>query len=458
MTKPKSGLIPESKVMLATDMYQLTMSRGYRELEKQDEIATFDLFVRKLPKNRSYLVVAGLEQALWYLTEGFNFDDESIDFLKKKKQFRNAKPEFWSYLKDLKFTGDVWAMPEGELAFPNEPMLRLTAPIIEAQVAETYLLSTYNHQTKIASKAARCVEAAQGRAVVEFGTRRTDPGAAIRAARAAYIGGAIGSSNVLADYMFDVPSFGTHAHSWVMSFPNEEEAFEAYFKVYGNETVALIDTYNTIEGAKKAARLPREIKGVRLDSGDMGELSKEVREILNAAGKESGIIFASSDLNEYKINDLIRKGAKIDAFGVGTELILSKDAPALGGVYKLAQLDDKLKLKLSEDREKATLPGTKQVYRIEEGGFINHDVIALDNDVMRGRQLLQKYVSSGRLVKELPDIHKTRDYAAKNLSKLPLSLRKIDAREKYKVKISVNLEGYMKFLSKIYGEIMEGGE
>jgi len=447
--KNSSGLISEDKVVLATDMYQLTMGRGYYELDKQDEIATFNLFTRRLPKNRSYLVVAGLEQALWYVTEGMRFDDDSIEFLKGKKQFANAKKEFWDYLKDFRFTGDVWAMPEGEIAFQQEPMMRVTAPIIEAQLAETYLLSQYNHQTKVASKAARCVEASQGRPVIEFGTRRTDPGAAVRGARAAYIAGTIGTSNVLADYMFGVPSFGTHAHSWVMSFVAEQEAFDAYFKIYGEDSLFLIDTYNTRTGAKRAAKMEGKIKGVRLDSyidlDDFTKQSIDVREILDAAGKKDGAIFASSDLNEYKISDMLKRGAKIDVFCPGTEVILSVDSPSLSGVYKLAHLNNESKLKMSVG--KASYPGKQQVYRSD--GF---DTLALEGEKAEGRPLLRKCVSAGKLVEELPTIHESREYATRNLKSLPLELRRIDEAVPYEVKISDELGSLTERLKWAYGK------
>jgi len=449
MRKNSSGLIPEDKVVLATDMYQLTMSRGYREMEKQDEIATFNLFTRRLPKNRSYLVTAGLEQALWYLTEGMKFDDESISWLKGKKQFANAKKEFWDYLKGFRFTGDVWAMPEGELAFQQEPMVRVTAPIIEAQVAETYLLSQYNHQTKVASKFARCVEAAQGKPVIEFGTRRTDPGAAVRGARAAYIAGTIGSSNVLADYMFGVPSYGTFAHSWVMSFAAEQGSFDAYFKIFGEDSVFLVDTYNTLNGIMRAARMSGRIKGVRLDSENkdrtMAELSMDAREMLDAAGKKDGLVFASSDLNEYKICDMRKQGEKVDVWCVGTEGMLSTDSPSLGAVYKLAQLGDEPKLKLSNG--KASYPGRQQVYRAD--GF---DTLVLEGEKAEGRPLLRKCVSAGKLIEELPTIHESREYAIRNLKSLPLELRRIDEVVPYDVTISDQLAALTEHLKWEYGK------
>ncbi len=446
------GLIPPEKLVLATDLYQITMARGYHEKNKQDQEATFDLFVRKLPKNRNYLVVAGIEQAINYLTHAFEFDQETISFLKTKPQFKNAKPEFWEYLENLEFTGEVWAVPEGEIVFQKEPIIRVTAPIIEAQLAETYLLSQINHQAKIASKAARIYTVARDKPFVEFGTRRTDPGAAVRAARAAYVGGAIGTSNVLAEYLFGIPSMGTHAHSWVMSFASEEEAFRAYFEVYGEETIALIDTYDTIEGAKKAASLPGRIKGVRIDSGDLAVVSREVREILDRAGKEDGIIFASSDLNEYRIRDLLERGARIDAFGVGTELSLSSDSPTLGGVYKLVELDGEPKIKKSAC--KVTLPGKKQVYRYHGGdGLIERDVIALEHEDVDGTPLLERFVKKGRLVRDLETAHEARERTIERLGELPESLRDITTREEYPVLVTQEMYDMVKRLGGDTSEI-----
>lgn len=428
---------------MITDLYQLTMANGYSALDKEDEIATFDLFVRELPKNRSYLMVCGLESALYYLTT-VRFTEEDIELLRNKSTFKNAKEIFWEYLADFRFTGDIWAMPEGTIAFGNEPLMIVIAPIIEAQIVETYLLSCYNHQTKIASKAARCVEAAKGTAVVEFGTRRTDPGAAIRGAKAAYIGGCIGTSNVMTEVLFDIPSFGTQAHSWIMSFESEEEAFDAYFQVYGSETLALIDTYDTIQGAKNAAILPGSIKGVRLDSGDMTKLSISVREILDAVGKKEGMIFASSDLNEFKIEDMLNKGAKIDAWGVGTELILSKDAPTLGGVYKLALLEKNgktiPKLKLSKDKN--TYPGFKQVYRsYNNKDEPQQDILGVGGEFdgeIKG--LLIPVIKKGKLVYDLPELSDVRSYGIKNRENLPNKFRQTKADQSYQVKISSELE------------------
>lgn len=442
MRRPESGLIPDGRLGIATDLYQLTMANGYHAMGKVDEVAVFDLFVRKLPKNRSYMMVAGLEQALHYLTNvGFTEDD--IELLRNKPTFKGAKESFWDYLADFRFTGDVWAMPEGTIAFGNEPLVTVEAPIIEAQVAETYLLTCYNHQTKIATKAARCVEAAKGRSIIEFGMRRTDIGAALRAARASYIGGAIGTSNVLAEAIFGIPSYGTHAHSWIMSFDTEEDAFKAYFQVYGEDTLALIDTYDTVQGAEAAARLPGSIKGVRLDSGDIAALSRDVRIILDVAGKKDGMIFATNDLNEYKIAELLDAGATIDIFGVGTELVLSADSPSIGGVYKLAEIEKDgrrtPKLKLSKD--KSTFPGRKQVYRLLEEDAPVRDVLGMrgefDGDL---EPLLVQVIGGGKLLTDTPTLAEVQARATHNRTALPPGLRTIEASAGYEVAISGELD------------------
>ncbi|MEW5747705.1 MAG: nicotinate phosphoribosyltransferase [Candidatus Thermoplasmatota archaeon] len=440
--RPESGLVPEGRLGIATDLYQLTMANGYHAMGRTDEIAVFDLFVRKLPKNRSYMMVAGLEQALHYLTN-VRFTDDDIELLRDKPTFKGARESFWEYLADFRFTGDAWAMPEGTIAFGNEPLMTVEAPIIEAQVAETYLLMCYNHQTKIATKAARCVEVAKGRSIIEFGMRRTDVGAALRAARAAFIGGAMGTSNVLADAIFGIPSYGTHAHSWVMSFDTEDEAFKAYFQIYGEDTLALIDTYDTVQGAEAAARLPGRIKGVRLDSGDIAALSKEVRAIMDAAGKKDGRIFATNDLNEYKIAEMLEAGAEIDIFGIGTELVLSADSPSIGGVYKLAEIekDGRTTPKLKLSKDKSTFPGRKQVYRLLEGETPVRDVLGMRGELDGELQpLLVQVVDGGRLLADTPRLADVQAYATGNRMALPEGLRDIAGREVYEVAVSDELD------------------
>lgn len=368
---------------LITDLYELTMAAAYFDNGLHHR-AIFELFTRRLPRHRAYLIAAGLEQALDYLST-LRFCDDQIDYLREHPSFRKVSREFFQYLAEFKFTGDVWAMPEGTAAFGMEPMLRITAPIIEAQIVETFLLSTTNFQTMIASKASRVVTAAGSRGVVEFGTRRAHgTEAGLLAARAAFIGGCVGTSNVEAGHLFGIPTFGTLAHSFVMSFEDEDEAFRAFLKVFPETATVLVDTYDTIAAVKRLARdFGPSIPAVRLDSGDLLGLSKEVRKILDDADMNGTKIFASGDLNEYKIADLISRGAEIDSFGVGTELATSYDAPALSGVYKLAALEKngQLSMRIKLSHEKETYPGPKQVWRFsDEAGKYSHDLIALADE------------------------------------------------------------------------------
>ncbi|OYW09771.1 MAG: nicotinate phosphoribosyltransferase, partial [Acidobacteriia bacterium 12-62-4] len=344
---------------LQTDLYQLTMAAGYFSAGKHREVATFELFVRRLPYNRNYYLAAGLQQAVEYLLN-LRFTAEEIAWLRGLPQFANVAPEFFDYLAALRFTGDVFGMREGTPVFPNEPILTVRAPLIEAQLVETYLLATIGFQTLIATKATRIVEAAAQASVVEFGTRRAHgPESGMLAARAAYIGGCIGASNVEAGFRYGIPVYGTSAHSWVMSFASETESFRQLQQLLGEGTIYLIDSYDTLEGARKAIALGRPMAGVRLDSGNLFELSRGVRSILNEAGFHDVKIMATSDLNEYRILELTAAAAPIDLYGVGTDLATSADSPSLGAVYKLVELEtDGVKrytAKYSE--EKHTRPG-----------------------------------------------------------------------------------------------------
>lgn len=427
---------------LYTDLYQLTMAAAYFALKRKSIIATFEYFVRRLPKNRSFLVFCGLEQALEYLVN-LRFESDEIDYIRKLEQFKFVPNEFFEYLKDFKFTGDVWAMKEGTVFFPPEPALYISAPIIEAQIVETALLSILNFQTLVASKAARIVIAAQGKPVADFGTRRAHgPEAAVMAARAAYIAGCTSTSNVEAGKRFGIPVVGTMAHSFVMSFDSEKEAFEGYLKVFPKSTTLLLDTYDTINAAKLATTLKNNhIIAVRLDSGNIANLSKKVRKILDSSGLKDVKILASGDLNEYKIADLLKKGAPIDSFGVGTEMVTSRDDPAIGGIYKLVEIiEGKKKIpKQKLSPEKATLPHKKQVYRVyDKKGKAIYDYLCLHDEEYRGEPLLVKVMEKGRIIytdslddarkrakaqieslpNELFDIHKTKPYLLKMSKKL----------------------------------------
>lgn len=386
---------------LSTDLYELTMAAAYFD-NRIASRAIFELFVRRLPGNRNYLITAGLEQAIDYLTS-MRFSRDEVDYVREHPAFVNVSSAFFDYLETFRFSGDVWAMPEGTAAFGNEPILRVSAPIIEAQIVETFLLSTIGSQTMVASKAARVASAAQGRQVIEFGTRRAHGSeAGLFAARAAFVGGAVGTSNVEAGHLFGVPTYGTLAHSFVMAFEDEDEAFSAFLKVFPATATVLVDTYDTLAAVERLARdYGSAIPAVRLDSGDLCALSIQVRKVLDRAGMQSTKIFASSDLNEYRIAEMLAAGARIDAFGVGTELATSFDAPALSAVYKLVGLEDNGlvtgRIKLSTD--KATYPGPKQVWRETVGGKYTRDIVAAAAEAPPGqawRPLLEQVLRHGR--------------------------------------------------------------
>jgi len=424
---------------LNTDLYELTMAAGYFAARKTGDIATFELSVRRLPQSRNFLIAAGLEQAIEYLLN-LRFEPEEIEYLRSLAQFQNAPIGFFEYLAKLRFTGDLFALPEGTPVFANEPIAIVRAPIVEAQLVETYLLSTFVFQTMVASKAARCVLAGEGRPIVEFGSRRAhSPGAGVLAGRAAFIGGCGGTSNTEAGMRFGIPVFGPAAHCWTRAFRDEEQSFRALQELLGDSTVFLIDTYDTLEGARLAARLGKPIWGVRLDSGDLVTLSKQVRRILDDAGLQGAKIFATSDLNEYRLAELIGAGAPIDAFGVGTQLATSGDAPSLSAVYKLVELKDGGGLlytaKFSDD--KSTLPGAKQIYR-----YADHDVLALYsecNDEFQGEPLLRPIVIGGQRLEPMRAIEKSKEHAAKGIAALPERLRSLEEAEPYPVEVSPRL-------------------
>ncbi|MFX0012164.1 MAG: nicotinate phosphoribosyltransferase, partial [Candidatus Hermodarchaeota archaeon] len=332
----KSGFVNDLNMILATDFYQLTMSAAYfqdnleKQLQDDNDNAVFDLFVRKYPRNRNYLIFAGLEQVIHYL-QNARFTKQTIEFLRKKEVFRNVDRKFFEeYLPKFKFELDIWAIKEGNFFFPNEPVMRIHGPMIQAQLAETYLLNVINYQTIVASKASRIKNVASNKVLLEFGTRRSHgPLAGLYAARASYIAGFDGTSNVIADIELGIPSSGTMAHSFVQRFDNEMDSFENYYKIYGKDSILLIDTYDTERAAKSITKYKNNIRAVRIDSGDLLEHSKKVRKILDDNGCEQVLIVASSDLNEYKIKHLLENNAPIDAFGIGTELATSRDDPTL---------------------------------------------------------------------------------------------------------------------------------
>lgn len=379
---------------LLTDLYELTMMQGYFK-NNCNETVVFDMFYRNNPCGNGYAICAGLDQLIDYISH-LHFSEDDIAYLESLHLFED---DFLEYLRGFHFTGDIYAIPEGTVIFPREPLVKVIAPIMEAQLVETALLTIINHQSLIATKTARVVYAADGGGVMEFGLRRAQgPDAGVYGARAAMIAGCIGTSNVLAGQLFDVPVKGTHAHSWIMSFPDEYTAFKKYSELYPDACCLLVDTYDTLKsGVPNAIRVFTEMResgielknyGIRLDSGDLAYLTKRARQMLDDAGFSDAFISASSDLDEYLITSLKSQGCCIDSWGVGTNMITSKDCPAFGGVYKLAAIQDENgqfipKIKLSENIEKITNPGNKTVYRIYEknGHMIKADLICLADEV-----------------------------------------------------------------------------
>ncbi len=448
------GYLKEENMSLFTDFYELTMCASYFD-NKNFEPATFDLFIRRLPENRSYFLFAGLEEALQYL-QSIKFTGEHLAYLKKQ----GFKEDFLDYLRGFRFTGDVWAVPEGAIAFPNEPLIRVTAPIIEAQLVETFLLNTVNLQTMIATKASRVVHAAKGKSVIEFGLRR-EPGvdAGMKVARSSYIAGCQGTSNVLAGQAYDIPVFGTMAHSFIMSYPKEIDAFRAFAKTFPNKSTLLIDTYDDISGAEKAAVVAKELEtkgfrlgGVRLDSGDLAQISKKVRKILDDQGLDYVKIFASGDLDEFKIEELLSKGARIDSFGVGTKMGTSADRPYLDVIYKLCETmaaDGSFSPIMKLSKDKITLPGRKQVYRfMDAAGNFEKDTIALADEKVQGEPLLVKVMEKGKLIYKLPSLDNIRITAAENLSKFPEEYKALTGAPVYPVELSRNLLNLVKTLKR----------
>src|SRR5580658_9050962 len=406
---------------LLTDLYELTMAAGYFTAGKHEETATFELTIRRLPRNRDFVVAAGLHHAADYLLN-LSFTANEIAYLRGLPNFRAVSQDFWDYLAEFRFTGDVFAVPEGTVLYEGQPVMNVRAPLIEGQIPETYLLAAIGYETLVATKAARIVHAAEGREIIEFGTRRAHtPEAGVLGARAAYIGGCAGTSNTLAGYRYGIPVLGTAAHSWVMSFASESEAFERLQRLLGDRTVHLIDTHDTLEGARTAARLGRPLWGVRIDSGDLVKLSRQVRVILNEAGLREARIMASGDLDESKIEALVNAGAPIDAFGVGTELATSGDAPAMGTIYKLVEIEHagQTRHTAKNSPNKQTLPGAKQLFR-----YPDYDLLALHSECAAGAEaMLKPVIIGGRLIEPLPGLAEIRERAQANLAQWPSKSR-----------------------------------
>lgn len=410
---------------LLTDLYQLTMLYAYNTRDMRD-IAVFELFVRRLPPQRNFMMAAGLEQALAYL-EQLCFTPEEIEWVANCGRF---SAEFARSLADFKFTGDVEAMPEGTIFFPDEPVLRITAPMPQAQLVESRLINLMHYETVVASKAARCVLAAPGKLLVDFGLRRAHGAeAGVLAARASYLAGFAGTATVLAGAQMGLPLFGTMAHSFVQAHDDEAQAFEHFARAFPRDAVLLIDTYDTEQAAHKVVALSQRlreqgirIRGVRLDSGDLTALSRSVRRILDAGGLHEVTLFASGNLDEYRLHELLAAGAPIDGFGVGTSLVTSIDVPSLDAVYKLEEYAGKPRRKRSSG--KATWPGRKQVYRRYDGdGNFEHDVLALHDEPQDGTPLLKPVMRNGRRLQAPETLAAIRQRAAGQLARLPPRLQ-----------------------------------
>ncbi|MFX1427027.1 MAG: nicotinate phosphoribosyltransferase [Promethearchaeota archaeon] len=447
MNNLSSGFVSDNNMILSTDFYQLTMSAAYfqynleNNIKEEDDIATFELFVRKFPKNRNYLIFAGLEQVVQYLLNA-RFTDRTIDFLRKKAVFKKIDPSFFDvYLPNFKFNLDLWAMEEGNFFFPNEPIIRIQGPMIHAQLAETYILNVINFQTLVASKASRIRNIAPDKVLLEFGTRRShSPLAGVYAARASYVAGFNGTSNVVADIELGINSTGTMAHSFVQKFDEEINSFRTYYKFYDDNSILLIDTYDTEKGAEKCVEFNNNIKGVRIDSGDLIDHAKKVRKILDQKGCDKVLIVASSDLNEYKIKEIMDKNSPIDAFGVGTELATSRDDPTISGVYKLIEYNKIPKIKISE--EKITYPGIKQVYRFyDKDRLFKYDLLALyDEPVLTNSEsLLKPVLKKGKLVKDLPELDDIQQFYNENIRNLPEMYKSLEGEQIHSLKISEKL-------------------
>lgn len=431
---------------LATDLYQLTMMAGYVASGRHRSTrATFELFARRLPRDRKFLIAAGLAPFLEFL-ETLRFSAEDVEALRAEPALGAAPPGFFDYLRQFRFSGTVRAVPEGTPVFANEPLLQITAPIPEAQLVETAALAFLTFQTSVASKAARVVIAASGRPVMEFGARRAHGlDAALFAARAAYIAGCAGTSYVEAGVRFGIPLSGTMAHSWVLSAPDELTAFEEYERLFGTRSVLLLDTFDTVVAAKLVVRAGMAPAAVRLDSGNLDALSREVRAIFDAAGLRGTRILASGDLDEKSIADLVAGGAPVDGFGVGTSIVTSIDAPALGGVYKLVALEEHGRVRgvMKTSPAKETWPGKKQVWRILERGEAVRDVVAFEAEPPpdSAAPLLRLVMRDGARVAPQPSLHESREWCAARLAEMPATVRDLAETGSYPVAQSEGLKG-----------------
>ena len=448
------ALFPTKQTLgLNTDLYELTMAAAYFQAGCSEDWATFELFTRKLPKSRSFLIAAGLEQTLHYI-QNVGFPEKALNYLRNREDFQDVSTTFFDYLRSFRFNGDVYALPEGTAFFGNEPVLQVHAPIIEAQILETYLINTINFQTMVASKAARICLAAKDKRVIDFGGRRAhSPQAALWAARAAFIGGCHGTSNTLAGYEMGTPAKGTMAHSFVQFFQDEEEAFRQFQRTFREKSIFLVDTYDSLAGVEKALQIGEKINGVRLDSGDVVELALEARKLLDRHGAKEVRIIASGNLDEEKIHSFGQRDAPIDAYGVGTSLVVSEDAPTCDMVYKLVEASrhGEIRPRIKTSEGKATVPYRKQIFRRVRKGVFAGDLVSkwderpLDNSC---RPLLQKCIQSGKLIAKSPDVFQAKACAREQLSQLPTPFKRLHNAEEYPVKYSEKLLKSQKELGK----------
>ncbi|ELY66496.1 nicotinate phosphoribosyltransferase [Natronococcus jeotgali] len=440
MSAPRFGHVGPADLALFTDRYELTMMQGYHETD-HDPLATFSVYFRSLPSDRGYAVAAGLEQVLAALEE-LAFGDDALAFLAEQE----FDDDFLAELESFSFTGEIRALPEGTLVFPNEPVLEVTAPLFEAQLLETLVLNQVGYQTLVATKAARMADVVarhgDDQDLVDFGSRRAHGvDAGLKAARAAYVGGFEGTSNVLAGERFGVPTYGTMAHSWVQSFETERASFEAFADSYGDDAIYLVDTYDTVTGAERAVAVADErdvrLGGVRLDSGDLVALSKRVAEIVGDAG-----VVVSSSVDEFFIRTFFDDGGVATAFGPGTALTTSKDAPSSGVVYKLTAVerDGALEPSMKLSPGKVTYPGQKETYRVERDGSFVRDVLATREESIEGRPLLETVVEDGSLVADPPTLSEARERTRSQLESLPERYRRVSDPDTYEVRISDGLE------------------
>lgn len=440
------GLFPdEASLGLLTDFYELTMAAAYFAHGLADQVATFELYIRRLPPQRNYLLAAGLEQVVHYLRH-VRFTPTQIAFLRRHPAMAHVPAAWFDALAEWRFTGELWALPEGTIFFPPTPILRITAPLMTAQVLETYLITTITAQTMVASKAARVVTAAQGRGVIDFGSRRAHgPHMGLLAARAAYLAGAIGTSNTEAALRLGIPALGTQAHAWIMAWGDEVEAFRRFGTTFPTMSTLLVDTYDTLQGVRHALASGAPMQAIRLDSGDLLALSRSARAILDAAGRTDVRIIASGDLNETKIAELLAAGAPIDGFGVGTELVTSRDEPTLSTVYKLVEQHTPRGIvgRAKTAEGKISYPFAKQVYRVSDGtGRFKEDLIARVNEPAIGEPLLTLVMQDGNLAAPLPPLAQSRDHAADQLRRLPAPLRELTPAPPYPVRFSSGLQNF----------------